>query len=636
MHPDLEPSKLNLLPFTARRVAVRVMQPPSRPGLPDNWSEFTEMLENTPKRSLVDFLPVFYRFIDASRIPTEEQLDGYFAEGTVASIAAAHWCLIVLYISLPPVEAGVDLWPRIWAWVRFFWTYGDFLREVLDLAEDRAMSLPFLRFCWYLWKHQPNRAMMLSSPGLTALTVRAWVSFTGVLFTRCSDSLHMARNFLVHGNFSEQEILDGVDDNIGDLARFIMVQCEFAVPLADDHPTVRMENIWLLEIVIDIVIAIDHIRIDNFAHGAPGLVTSALHAFEFVKTLSVAVHTLSAFSYLTQNLRMLIKNSLIILCRIFQLDSPQRAIQTSVQHGLLHVILCCVRWPPSDDIHRTLHFLLAEILGPYSVYCGILAVLESSHAGIIYPLTSENFSHSAVYAAWTRCIDAVHWRSSVLSLFRSRQHSPPLTACDNVECETILEKTQLKRCSGCKSVFYCCRSCQVADWREGHRTACIWYARIRGALDSTFTREEYAFMRFLLQQDHVGARVRFAPEYVKIMRAAASADTVSAGSCDYRTVPPTFKLYNFPAQISQVDADYWQNVKRRVFKSSGRMSLDFVHIKDGGAFARNIVIPLRRVNTDIPDALSQVISTWGSAESAEARRELEAILLQASATDLPR
>ncbi|KAK7042841.1 hypothetical protein R3P38DRAFT_2511678 [Favolaschia claudopus] len=615
------------------------MQPPSRPGgLPDNWSEFSEMLENTPKRSLVDFLPVFYHFIDASRVPTEEQLDGYFAEGTVASIATAQWCLIVLYISLPPVEAGVDLWPRIWAWARFFWTYGDFLREVLDLAEDREMSLSLLRFCWYLSKHQPNRAIMLSSPGLTALAVSAWVSFTDVLFTTCSDSLHMVRNFLVHGNFSQQEILDGVDDNIGDLARFIMVQCEFAVPLADDHPTVRMENIWLLEIVIDIVIAIDHIRMDNFAHGAPGLVTPALHAFEFVKTLSVSVHTLSAFSYLTQNLRNLIKNSLMILCRIFQLASPE-AIQTAVQHGLMHVILCCARWHPSDDVHCILHFLLGEMLGPYSVYCRLLAVLESSHAEVIYPLSSANFSHPAVYAVWTRFVDTLRWRTSVLNLFRSWQRSSPLTACDNVECETILEKTQLKRCSGCRSVVYCCRSCQLADWREGHRTACIWYARIRSALDSTFTREEYAFMRFLLQQDHVVVRVRFAPQYAKIMRAAANADTISAGSWDYRTVPPTFRLYDFPAQISQVDADYWQNVKRRVFKSSGRMSLDFVHIKEGGAFTRNIVIQLRRVNTEIPDALSRVISTLSSLESTEVARvrtEIEAIFERASATELSR
>ncbi|KAK7007523.1 hypothetical protein R3P38DRAFT_2553205 [Favolaschia claudopus] len=618
-----------------QRVALRILHPSASRSLQDDFQDLMQIVHNSPTGRFADFLPVFYHFIDPSRVPREEQLDGYLTEDTVASIASASWCLIQLYISLPPVEAGVDLWPRIWGWTRFFWTYGDFLRQGLELGDDREMSLSFLRFSWYLWKYPPNRAIMLSSPGLTALTVSAWVSFTDEDFTACSDSLHMIRNFLVHGNPTEQEILDGVDDNVGNLAHCIMRQCEFVVPLAHDSPTVAMENIWLLEIVMDIVIAVDHIRMDTFAGGTPGPLTSALIAFEFVKTVSISVHTLSAFSSLTQNLRNLVKNLLMNLCHIFQLGSPE-AIQTAVQLGLLHVILCCARWHPADDIHRILHFLLAEMLGPYSVYCGVLAALESSHAGVISPLSSANFSQPGVYVAWTRFAEALCWRTSILNLFRSRQRSSPLTACDNVECENILEKIQLKRCSGCKSVFYCSRSCQAADWRDGHRTACVWYPRVRSALDSTFTREEYAFMRLLLQQDHLIARAKFVSEYAQIMRPAPNVDTILAGFFDYRAVPVSFKVYDFPAQVSQEDADYWSNIKRRVFQSSGRMSLDLVQIKDGGAFTRSIVIPLRRVNTEVPDALRRVLSTWGSAESTEARREIEAILRRASATDLPR
>ncbi|KAK7042872.1 hypothetical protein R3P38DRAFT_2511745 [Favolaschia claudopus] len=610
------------------------MQPHSRPAPPDEWLKFMVMVHNTPRR-IIDFLPVIYHFLDPLRVPRDEQLDGHLAEETMGSIASGSWCLCQIYISLPAVETATDIWPRIWAWNRFFWTHGDFLRQVSELADRREMGLSLLRFCWYLWQHQPNRAIMLSSPGLTALTVGAWVSFTDEDFTACSDSLHMVRNFLVHGTPTPQEILDGVDDNIGNLAQFIMRQCEFAVPLAHDHPTVQMENMWLFEIVIDIVIAVDHICMDNFAHAVPGLLTSALVAFNFVKTLSVSVHTLSAFSSMTPNLGNLLTNSLMILCRIFQLASPQRAIQTSVQHGLLHVILCCARWHRSHDIHRILHFLLAEILGPYSVYCGLLAVLESSHAEVVFPLSSAHLVHPAVYTAWTRFVNALRWRGSVLSLFRSRQRSP-LTACDNVECKNVLEKNRLKCCSGCRSVLYCSRSCQVTDWRDGHRTACVSYFQIRIALNSTLTREEYAFLRFLVHKDHVGARVRFLPEYAKIMGTAPNAATISGGVFDYRTAPVTFKVFDFLAPTCQEDVGFWQNIKRRAFNSSGRMTLDFVQIKDGGAITRTFVFPLRRVNSEIPDALRRTISTLGGAESMEARREIEAIFQGASATDLPR
>ncbi|KAK7007504.1 hypothetical protein R3P38DRAFT_3596210, partial [Favolaschia claudopus] len=595
MHPDLERSRLNLLPLTARRLAVRVLQALSHPGLPDNWLDFMQMVNDTPRRSIVYLLPVFYHFLEPLRVPTEEQLDGL--PGHIAAyIASALWCLGEVYISLPAVETAADIWPRIWAWNRFFWTYGSFLRQMFEMVEDREFSLPLLRFCWYLWRHQPNRAIMLSSPGLTAYTITAWVSFTDEDFTAFSDSLHMIRHFLVYGNPTSEDILDGVDDNVGNLAKLIMRQCEFAVPLAHDDPIVRMENMWLFEIVIDIVLAVDHIRIDNFARGAPGFLTSALLAFEFVKTVSISVHTLSAFSYSTQNLRNLVKHSLMILCLAFQRDNPQQLIQTSVQHGLLHIILCCARWHPSDDIHRILHFLLMEILGPYSVYCGPLAVLESSHAEVTYP---AHFSHPAVCAAWTCFSDSLRWRCRALNLFRSRQRSSlTLTACDNVECEAVLEKNRLKRCSGCRSVLYCCRSCQIVDWRDGHRKACVWYLDMRTKSDSNFTREEYAFLRFLLHQDHVGLRAKCVLEYAKIISAAPNTDTISAGFLDYCTLPVSFKVYDFPAQMSQEDADYWQNIKRRVFKSCGRMSLDFLRIKMGGDRSGTIGIPLRRLNNE--------------------------------------
>lgn len=45
--------------------------------------------------------------------------------------------------------------------------------------------------------------------------------------------------------------------------------------------------------------------------------------------------------------------------------------------------------------------------------------------------------------------------------------------------EDLAEKSEdfpferpLKKCSGCKCVFYCSVECQQADWTRGHDTAC--------------------------------------------------------------------------------------------------------------------------------------------------------------------
>lgn len=36
-----------------------------------------------------------------------------------------------------------------------------------------------------------------------------------------------------------------------------------------------------------------------------------------------------------------------------------------------------------------------------------------------------------------------------------------------------------QKCSGCSSVFYCSRNCQIADWKKGHKNECKPY-EVRG------------------------------------------------------------------------------------------------------------------------------------------------------------
>jgi threonine dehydratase len=41
---------------------------------------------------------------------------------------------------------------------------------------------------------------------------------------------------------------------------------------------------------------------------------------------------------------------------------------------------------------------------------------------------------------------------------------------DGFKCKKC-QKQAFKRCSKCKSVWYCCKECQVGDWSD-HKTAC--------------------------------------------------------------------------------------------------------------------------------------------------------------------
>ena len=42
------------------------------------------------------------------------------------------------------------------------------------------------------------------------------------------------------------------------------------------------------------------------------------------------------------------------------------------------------------------------------------------------------------------------------------------------ECANCKEKLKtLMSCAKCKKVRYCCRECQVADWKAGHKQLCL-------------------------------------------------------------------------------------------------------------------------------------------------------------------
>ncbi|KXZ44353.1 hypothetical protein GPECTOR_69g446 [Gonium pectorale] len=63
------------------------------------------------------------------------------------------------------------------------------------------------------------------------------------------------------------------------------------------------------------------------------------------------------------------------------------------------------------------------------------------------------------------------------SLLTPSQSSRAMRSCGYPACTVLIgdseaERPPLKACAGCGAVGYCCRDCQVAHWRAGHKEAC--------------------------------------------------------------------------------------------------------------------------------------------------------------------
>ncbi|KAJ6461640.1 hypothetical protein DFH09DRAFT_1348001 [Mycena vulgaris] len=71
------------------------------------------------------------------------------------------------------------------------------------------------------------------------------------------------------------------------------------------------------------------------------------------------------------------------------------------------------------------------------------------------------------------------------------------TACDNLESGKLMPKTNLKSCGGCRTMYYCDRSCQRLDWQDHLYFADIF---VCFAPILPLTRQNDWFIRALVQQ----------------------------------------------------------------------------------------------------------------------------------------
>jgi hypothetical protein len=56
---------------------------------------------------------------------------------------------------------------------------------------------------------------------------------------------------------------------------------------------------------------------------------------------------------------------------------------------------------------------------------------------------------------------------------RDLGHAANLKRCHRCGTSAVQAPTGLKFCARCKTVRYCSRLCQTADWQEGHKRTCI-------------------------------------------------------------------------------------------------------------------------------------------------------------------
>ncbi|KAJ7116887.1 hypothetical protein C8R44DRAFT_791594 [Mycena epipterygia] len=281
-------------------------------------------------------------------------------------------------------------------------------------------------------------------------------------------------------------------------------------------------------------------------------------------------------------------------------------LEEALDADLLRVIVTCATLPCARKINHHLRSLLRRAISSGLFYYYVVAQLQSSRAAVEELVSTDAFKNCSVYGEWEHFMTVTDDRFDVLT----DVDYPAEKACDNLKCDIIDEKSSFERCSGCKSVYYCSRECQITDWQEGaHRKACRSYQSASLSLTELskpiFTVRERAFIRALLHHDYTMHASSICKKQVEFMAEHPTCDLLIT-LFDYCTGHLQIEVHSAAhsplSTILEEADDEWTDFIARAAWSQGRLQLHVMRVLDGTT-TPYWVVPLRSSSSDIFDSL---------------------------------
>ncbi|KAJ7726559.1 hypothetical protein DFH07DRAFT_236440 [Mycena maculata] len=590
MHPALRLSNLDRLPMSYRTVAAAAC---ASDASEQDIQRFAGLLRSLGKDRLVNCLPVFFLVLDTARVPTAAQLDKD-SPNTRPTVSVALLSLRAIFDLQIPPKIGVELWPRVLAWIDFIQMFREFLAALqLNIDSERALYADYLNFTRrVVSEHPPNAEILCNVPGFKITVVRAWACSLASPGTPppLHEHLH-AVQLLVHYPAAVDDMVEGAG-SMDDLARLITLQLDL---LLTDTPGLSKHRWALLAFLLEtVVITGNPLRVPEEIGDSKPLWT-ALISRGFVKSLTAAACLLGELGgAVIPGAGDVIDRCMRILCAIFYTQEGYGGLCIAVQNGLLGAIVACGKSDVPHNGIQAMTALLTDVLAPATVYYYVLVDLASAYFAVGEPAGCP----PQLTAAWTIFSQTMQRRLTVLRVFDSMEISH--RACDNVQCGIIREKTSFKSCSGCRRFVYCSEACQSLDWRRGHREKCAEYRSSNPSIHLDYKSRERAFICALLHHDYESVRSE-----VLAKVSAIGPDALCYAEFDYRSSQVTITVDEFPPNVETEDDPLWADIVARASNSGGRMFVHFALLRIGINRCQ-WVIPLRAATGSLEAATNSV------------------------------
>ncbi|KAJ7604512.1 hypothetical protein DFH06DRAFT_1254770 [Mycena polygramma] len=561
-------------------------------------------------------LPIFYTNLDPLDVPDQDRYDTENPPADAESrIGRALLSLVSLYVLQFPVEIGPDIWPRVWPWVQFIYTYREHLPNIPSQSEG-VFCLEFLMFVGTFAKHEETFSLIRSTPGIWFFVAKAWPRVPKILdpqkrvvgFTDlCS--------FISEGDVFEPanlaELIEGAGGTLDHLAHLTALYFEAMIPA--NGGAINYMYVLYLRDILDFAAHMEPVfRTTSSDHfGAP------LGAFGAALTTHNSVHTLTHILCVLEKVdstmpiapmaKHATKKLLWILGTILASTSGKiQWLSDAIEAKLLRTLIVHSGGPHAESIQHLVPLFLTVILPPRLVYPGVLTALDTSLDDVDELVTAAAFKKSRIYDRWTQFSELAEDRIRVLDAYNDRE-TRSMKACDNLDCGIIRPKSTFQKCSGCLSLYYCSEPCQTLDWvKGGHRRVCKIYGRPSLPTDDELelTVRERSFLRTLVHHEYMKtlSKVKIFSQTVIAMATHPGEGTLVLYDYTKGSAKINLQPLSGAGTKKALGGPEWTDIVSRAERSGWRMRLD-VLVFSGQNGMHYYVVPLRSNNSTVHDRL---------------------------------
>ncbi|KAJ7160585.1 hypothetical protein C8R43DRAFT_993368 [Mycena crocata] len=500
MHDDLRLRNLSELPISTRRFATAAAN--------GSWKDLRLLIERagTTLRPRHIF-PIFFANLDPGGIPSGDQLDP-------TSPSFSPPCILLVVISMQAMTSTrtdlfqnqplpticADMWPRVWQWIDFLHTHGEFLSDLRKFPEADIYEL-YVATILDLQDDPATAAIIDATPGVRSVLAHAWKIFLKPQSSLRERGFHgVCRLMLSLSKASAPENLTALADgassagDMDDLAALIVQHIHRVRPGANNP--MSQTTVFFLRGLVNILK-------EPGTHKSP--LTPSLIRQGIAKALTTALLTCATHGAAIDG-TIGILGDCFALFRRLGVFYDRKSIAEALDAGLLRAVVVCGtnKLAAIHDKAQTFILMFNESLVDHFHLGSFEAAL--AHPQIRRLSTTESFRASQISGTWFDFVALAEQRIAVLHAYDSGAYAHlKVAACGNTECPRpgLHPQSDFARCIKCYSVLYCSAVCQAAHWRRegGHRASC------RTVLPANrFSTRQRSFLRALVHAEYRTAR----------------------------------------------------------------------------------------------------------------------------------